>query len=54
MCIHSVSGLDYACVYVIGLDLFEGIRWAEEQIRNLTYVAITRARVRLYIVETPI
>lgn len=47
--IHSVKGFDYACVFVIGLDWLDGIRWTEEQIRNLTYVAITRARERLYI-----
>jgi hypothetical protein len=28
----------------IGLGWFEGTMWAEEQIRNLTYVAITRER----------
>ncbi|PKN68521.1 MAG: hypothetical protein CVU54_14480 [Deltaproteobacteria bacterium HGW-Deltaproteobacteria-12] len=47
--IHSVKGFDYACVFVIGLDWLDGTRWSEEQIRNLTYVAITRARERLYI-----
>jgi len=47
--IHSVKGFDYACVFVIGLDWLDGARWTEEQIRNLTYVAITRARERLYI-----
>ncbi len=47
--VHSVKGFDYACVFVIGLDWLDGARWTEEQIRNLTYVAITRARERLYI-----
>jgi superfamily I DNA and RNA helicase len=47
--IHSVKGFDYACVFVIGLDWLEGTRWTEEQIRNLTCLAIIRAR--LYIVE---
>lgn len=47
--IHSVKGFDYACVFVIGLDWLQGDRWTEEQIRNLTYVAITRARERLFI-----
>ncbi|MBP7233070.1 MAG: AAA family ATPase [Syntrophaceae bacterium] len=47
--IHSVKGFDYACVFVIGLDWLQGDRWTEEQIKNLTYVAITRARERLYI-----
>ncbi len=35
--------------FVIGLDLLGQSRWAEEQINCLTYVAITRARFRLYI-----
>jgi superfamily I DNA/RNA helicase len=48
--IPSVKGFDYACVAVIGLDWLEGTRWKEEQIRNLTYVAITRERERLFIV----
>jgi len=47
--IHSVKGFDYACVFVIGLDWFEGARWTAEQVKNITYVAITRARERLYI-----
>jgi len=47
--IHNVKGFDYACVFVIGLDWLEGTRCTEEQIRNLTYVAITRARARLYV-----
>jgi len=47
--IHSVKGFDYACVFVIGLDWFNPERWSEEQIRNLTYVAVTRARERLFI-----
>lgn len=47
--IHSVKGFDYACVFVIGLDWFGGQRWTEEQVTNLTYVAITRARERLFI-----
>ena len=45
---HSVKGFDYACVFVIGLDWLDGTRWTEEQIRNLTYVAIARTRERLY------
>jgi hypothetical protein len=47
--IHSAKGFDYACVFVIGLDWLDGKRWAEEQVKNLTYVAITRARERLNI-----
>ena len=49
--IHSVKGFDYACVFVIGLDWFNHERWSEEQIKNLTYVALTRARERLYILH---
>jgi len=47
--IHSVKGLDYSCVFLIGLDLLEPDRWSEEQIDKMTYVAVTRARYRLYI-----
>ncbi|HPL67595.1 MAG TPA: 3'-5' exonuclease [Smithellaceae bacterium] len=48
--IHSLKGLDYACVFVLGLDwLGPGNRWSEEQIRKLAYVAVTRAREKLFI-----
>jgi len=48
--IHSVKGLDFACVFLIGLDAMEpGERWAQEQINSLVYVGITRARYRLEI-----
>ena len=48
--IHSVKGFDYACVFLIGLDLLEpGERWSEEQLKSLAYVAITRARYQLYV-----
>jgi ATP-dependent exoDNAse (exonuclease V) beta subunit len=47
--IHSVKGFDYACVFVVGLDWLDQTRWTAEQIRRLTYVAITRARERLFI-----
>ncbi len=43
--------VDYACAFVIGLDWLDGARWTEEQIRNLPYVAITRARERLYMLN---
>ena len=33
----------------LGLDLLDQSRWTEEQTNHLTYVAITRARFRLYI-----
>jgi superfamily I DNA/RNA helicase len=48
--IHSLKGFDYACVFVLGLDALEpGIPWTDEQIRKLAYVALTRARERLFI-----
>ena len=47
--IHSVKGFDYACVFVIGLDWLDETRWTAEQAKKLTYVAITRARERLFI-----
>jgi len=47
--IHSAKGLDYACVFLVGLDQLEPGVWTEDQIRRLTYVAITRARHRLII-----
>lgn len=36
--IHSTKGLDYACVFLVGLDLLEPDGWREDQIRNLAYV----------------
>jgi len=47
--IHSVKGLDYSCVFLLGLDYLSPKTWTEEQIQNLTYVAITRARYQLFI-----
>jgi len=48
--IHSAKGLDFACVFLIGLDAIEpGDRWAQEQIDRLAYVGITRARYSLEI-----
>ncbi|MEI6215579.1 MAG: 3'-5' exonuclease [Desulfuromonadales bacterium] len=48
--IHSAKGLDFACVFLIGLDAMEpGERWAQEQIDSLAYVGITRARYQLEI-----
>jgi hypothetical protein len=53
--IHSVKGLDYACVFLLGIDLL-GLRdLSKEQKRKLTYVGISRARYRLvipYVEET--
>ncbi|GAM10441.1 ATP-dependent helicase/nuclease subunit A [Geobacter sp. OR-1] len=48
--IHSAKGLDFAYVFLIGLDLLEpGERWPREQIDSLVYVGITRARYQLEI-----
>ena len=47
--IHSAKGLDYACVFLVGLDQVDPGVWTEDQIRRLVYVAITRARHRLFI-----
>jgi superfamily I DNA/RNA helicase len=56
--IHSVKGLDFACVFLLGLDaLNPDDRWKEEQINCLAYVGITRARYRLtipYLEKTPL
>lgn len=56
--IHSSKGLDYACVFLVGLDLLKpGDPWSEEQIHSLTYVGLTRARYHLiipYANETPV
>ena len=47
--VHSVKGLDYACVFIVGLDLLAHDKIPPEDMRNLVYVAMTRARERLYI-----
>lgn len=47
--IHSVKGLDYSHVFLLGLDFLKPDLWTEEQIEKLTYVAITRARYQLFI-----
>jgi superfamily I DNA/RNA helicase len=47
--IHSAKGLDYACVFLLGLDGLPPDGWSEAQIRKLVYVGITRARHRLVI-----
>jgi superfamily I DNA and RNA helicase len=55
--IHSAKGLDYACVFLVGLDLLQTDGWSKEQIKSLVHVAITRARHRLlipYVTETEI
>jgi len=55
--IHSAKGLDYACVFLVGLDELEPDGWSERQVRSLVYGGITRARHRLlvpYVTETEI
>jgi len=47
--IHSAKGMDFSCVFLIGLDFLEPKGWTEEQINKLVYVGLTRARYQLYI-----
>lgn len=47
--IHSTKGLDFACVFLVGLDSLEPDGWSKRQLRNLAYVGMTRARHQLYI-----
>ena len=47
--IHSSKGLDYACVFLIGLDRLEKDGWTDGQLTNMTYSAITRTRYQLFI-----
>jgi superfamily I DNA/RNA helicase len=47
--IHSVKGLDYSTVFLLGLDFLEPRKWSEDQLDRLAYVAITRARYQLFV-----
>lgn len=48
--VHSAKGLDFACVFLVGLDVMEpGERWVQEQLDSMAYVGITRARYCLQI-----
>ena len=54
--VHSVKGLEFRCVFVVGLEegIFPSIRKDEnpddiEEERRIMYVAVTRARERLYL-----
>jgi len=49
--IHSIKGFDFSCVLLVGLDSIQNdyTRWSDDQINNLVYVAITRARDTLVI-----
>ena len=46
--VQSVKGMDYACVFLIGLDSPKVDEWEPDVAKNLTYVAMTRARERLH------
>ncbi|MFO8083770.1 MAG: 3'-5' exonuclease [Desulfobacterales bacterium] len=47
--IHSAKGFDYSSVFLLGMDSLKPGRWTEAQIRRIAYVAITRARHKLFI-----
>ncbi len=47
--VQSAKGLDYACVFLLGLDSPKVGEWPAEVSKNLTYVAVTRAREVLFI-----
>jgi hypothetical protein len=47
--IHSVKGLDYSCVFLVGLDLYWPKLLVDDRVKNLVYVGMTRARHRLFI-----
>jgi len=47
--IHSAKGMDFSCVFLLGLDYLEPKGWSEAQINRLAYVGLTRARYRLFI-----
>lgn len=58
MTMHSAKGLEFPCVFVIGMEenLFPSSRSMEseseiEEERRLAYVAITRAKKKLYLVH---
>jgi superfamily I DNA/RNA helicase len=46
--IHSVKGLDFSCVFLIGFDFLKPKGWAEEQTNNPVYGGLLRARYRRY------
>lgn len=47
--INCSNGLDYACVFLVGLDEMDRENRADAEIRKLVYTGITRARHRLLI-----
>lgn len=61
MTVHSVKGLEYEYVFIIGMEegifphynsIMEGTNEAIEEERRLCYVAITRAKKALWIINT--
>ena len=61
MTVHSVKGLEYDDVFIIGMEegifphynsIMEGTNEAIEEERRLCYVAITRAKKKLWIMNT--
>jgi len=55
--IHSAKGLDYACVFLVGLDELEPDGWSERPGEEPGYVGITRAAASPlipYVAETEI
>lgn len=46
--LHSAKGMDFSCVFLLGLDFLEPKGWTGEQINKLVYVGLTRARYRLF------
>ncbi len=58
MTIHAAKGLEYDTVFLVGMDdgIFPNTRWVLspqelEEERRLAYVAITRAKRRLYLIN---
>ena len=55
--IHKAKGLENEVVFILGYDKLPLYRdgqqeWEKEQERNLKYVALTRAKEKLYLVDT--
>jgi superfamily I DNA/RNA helicase len=45
-----MKGMDFHLVFLVGLELLEpNDRWTAEQLKNLAYVGMTRARYQLFI-----
>ena len=53
--VHGVKGLEYKCCFIVGLEegIFPSTRDVDdEEERRIMYVAVTRARERLYLTNT--